>query len=125
MLFKNCLKTVKINNNFSTDPYVYRHTPLIFVIKMTSFLLLLPWSTLSNLMLETEKLMSHLFQLEVAEAINVDGKALGSIYVSLGVTYSECKQYDKALQYYRKELNVKDAQLAEVLTSLFTYFLNP
>lgn len=55
------------------------------------------------------------FQLQCAEAIGLAGKSLSLVYFSIAVTYADFQQYDKALEYYKKELETRQGDLKEVL----------
>ena len=42
------------------------------------------------------------------------GKGLANIYVSIALTYSDCRDHKKALGFYEKELDVRKGELKEV-----------
>lgn len=55
-------------------------------------------------------------QLSVAERMHLDPKALSPIYISLALTYSDCRQYSRSLYCYNQLLKVWEGNLIEVST---------
>jgi len=44
----------------------------------------------------------------------LNGKALAPIYISIAITFSDCKDYEQALKYYEKEMELRTGELKEV-----------
>ncbi|XP_066915098.1 tonsoku-like protein [Clytia hemisphaerica] len=52
-------------------------------------------------------------QLDVARELRIEDKLIAPIYISIAVTYSECKEYGKALEFYQRELKLRKNDLKE------------
>lgn len=58
--------------------------------------------------------------LEAAEKGGTTGKELSPCYISLAQTYSDNKQYDLALKYFKKEYELHEDNIAESLSTLLS-----
>lgn len=52
--------------------------------------------------------------MELAKYLSLSEKELGDIYASIAVTYSDCKEYHKALEFYQMELDSRQNEYKEV-----------
>ena len=59
--------------------------------------------------------------MRLAEACGMFGKGLANIFVSIALTYSDCGDHKKALEFYEKELDVRKGELKEVGFSVKIY----
>ena len=54
------------------------------------------------------------FQLEVARKLELGKEVVAPIYISIAVTFCDCKKFEDALEYYKMELQLRDSELKEV-----------
>ncbi|XP_057299968.1 tonsoku-like protein [Hydractinia symbiolongicarpus] len=60
-----------------------------------------------------ESLKYYLQQMELAKYLSLSKKELAVIYASIAVTYSDCKEYHKALKFYQMELDSRQNEYKE------------